>query len=84
MKQILYFSAKWCSGCQSTSPLIEQFQRNNRNIPVEKIDTDYDSSYVEKYKVKSIPTTIILENGNEIKRYVGALGYEQLNRLING
>ncbi len=48
------------------------------------IDVDYDVSLVEQYNVKSVPTTIILENNNEIKRYVGSINANQLNNLING
>jgi thioredoxin-like negative regulator of GroEL len=48
------------------------------------VDVDYDVSLTEQYNVKSVPTTIILENGSEIKRIVGSMGSDQLNQLING
>ena len=83
MKQVLYFSAKWCTACQATTPIVEQVKRSNQ-AQVAIIDVDYDVSLVEQYKVKSVPTTIILENNNEIKRYVGSITSHQLNQLING
>ena len=83
MKQVLYFSAKWCTACQATTPLIESVKRNG-NAQVATIDVDYDVSLTEQYKIKSVPTTVILENGNEIKRHVGAMSSETLNQLING
>ncbi len=46
------------------------------------LNFDYDISLVEQYNVKSVPTTIILENGTEIKRHVRVLSGEQLNNLI--
>ena len=58
--------------------------KKEKNISVTKIDTDYDASFVDKYNVKSVPTTIILENDNEIRRHSGVLSYQQLNNLING
>jgi thioredoxin-like negative regulator of GroEL len=83
MKQLLYFSAGWCSACKGVTPIIEQLV-STKSIPVNKIDTDYDVSYVEEYKIKSIPTIIVLENGNEIKRYTGPITLAQLQNLING
>ena len=83
MKQVLYFTAGWCPSCQNMTPIVDQLKKTN-SIPVQKIDIDYDGTFVPKYDVKSVPTTIVLENGVEIKRYVGALTSEQLNNLING
>jgi thioredoxin 1 len=83
MKQVLYFSAKWCTACQATTPIVEQIKKSNQ-AQVAMIDVDYDVSLVEQYNVKSVPTTIILENNNEIKRYVGSINANQLNNLING
>ena len=82
MKQVLYFSAKWCEACTATSPAIDQLKSSG--IPVSKIDVDYDVSHVSEYNIKSIPTTIILENGNEVRRHSGVLTTNQLNNLING
>ena len=83
MKQILYFTAGWCPSCQNMTPIVDQLKKTNL-ISVQKIDIDYDGIFVPKYNVKSVPTTIVLENGEEIKRYVGALTSVQLNNLING
>ena len=83
MKQIIYFSAGWCPSCQNMTPIVDQLKKTN-SISVQKIDIDYDGIFVPKYNVKSVPTTIVLENGEEIKRYIGALTSVQLNNLING
>ena len=48
------------------------------------VDVDYDVSLTEQYSVKSVPTTIILENGSEIQRVVGSINSDRLNQLING
>lgn len=83
MKQVLYFSAKWCTACQSTTPIIESAKKSNQ-AQVAMVDVDYDVSLVEQYGVRSVPTTVILEDGNEIKRVVGSISSEQLKQLING
>ena len=83
MKQILYFSAKWCAACQQTTPIIEQIKKTNQ-AQVAIVDVDYDVSLVEKYNVKSVPTTVILENNKEISRHIGKLTEPQLKFIING
>ena len=83
MKQLIFFSANWCSACQAMKPTVEQISKQI-SIPLNKIDIDYDVSYTDKYKVESIPTLILLENGKEIKRTVGAQSENQIKSFING
>jgi len=83
MKQLIFFTANWCPSCQSMKPTIETVSKRLKT-PMASIDTDYDSSNVEKYGIKSIPTLILLENGAEIKRLVGAQSENKLIEFING
>jgi len=46
------------------------------------IDADYEQILVEKFKVKSIPTFILLEDGRELDRITGAKTKEELERFI--
>lgn len=83
MRQVILFTANWCSSCQTMKPIIEQIAKET-GIQLAKIDTDYDISLVEKYNVRSVPTMIILENGNEINRVVGTQSPAQIKNLIKG
>jgi thioredoxin-like negative regulator of GroEL len=83
MKQLIFFSANWCSACQAMKPTVEQISKQ-MGIPLNKIDTDYDVSYTADYGVRSVPTLILLENGKEIKRIVGAQSENQIKSFING
>ena len=83
MKQVLYFSAGWCSACKGVTPIIEQLV-STKTTPVSQINIDYDVTNVDEYKIKSVPTIIILENGKEIKRYTGSITSTQLQNLIHG
>jgi thioredoxin 1 len=69
MKQYIYFSAPWCGPCRMLGPVME---RVNATIPVQKVNIEEQSSLAQQYNVRSIPTVVLLENGNEIKRIVGA------------
>ena len=83
MKQLIFFSANWCSACQVMKPTVEQISKQ-MGIPLNKIDTDYDVSYTTDYGVRSVPTLILLENNQEIKRTVGAQSENQIKSFING
>jgi thioredoxin-like negative regulator of GroEL len=83
MKQLIFFSANWCSACQAMKPTVEQISKQ-MGISLNRIDTDYDVSNTDNYGVKSIPTLILLENGKEIKRTVGAQSENQIKSFING
>jgi thioredoxin len=69
MKQYIYFSAPWCGPCRMLGPVME---RVNATIPVQKVNIEEQSALAQQYNVRSIPTVVLLENGNEIKRIVGA------------
>tara|TARA_R110000772_G_scaffold174416_1_gene286304 strand:+ start:392 stop:580 length:189 start_codon:yes stop_codon:yes gene_type:complete len=43
----------------------------NSTIPVQKINIDEDPTTAQQYNVRSIPTVVLLENGQEVKRLVG-------------
>lgn len=69
MKQYLYFSAPWCGPCRMLGPIME---RVNNSIPVQKVNVDENSEMAQQYNVRNIPTVVLLENGQEVKRIVGA------------
>ncbi len=81
MKQILYFSSLSCVPCKTFSPVMEQVSKSH---PVTKIITDYELDRTRTANVSSVPTVILTENGQEIRRFVGAKSYEQVMQFING
>jgi thioredoxin 1 len=68
MKQILYFTASWCQPCKMLSPTMESLREQ---INYNKIDVDSGSDLIVKYKIRSVPTLVLVENGVEITRMSG-------------
>ena len=83
MKQLIYFTAGWCPSCQNMKTTINQL-KNQKSIQIAEIDVDYDANWTEKYNVKSVPTMVLLENGEEVRRSVGYKDVNQTNNFING
>ena len=52
-------------------------------MPILKLDVDEAKDVAEKYKVFTIPTLIIFENGKEIKRKVGYQSLGELRKWVN-
>ena len=69
MIEIKKFEADWCGPCRMLGPVM---QKVNNTIPVQKINVDEQSEIAIQYNVRNIPTVVLLENGQEVKRLVGA------------
>lgn len=66
MKEIIVFGASWCSGCSSLKATLSQ-----RDFKFEYVDADEHMDMLGEKGIRSLPTTLILEGGVEIKRVVG-------------
>jgi thioredoxin len=80
MKQLFYFSAEWCVPCQTLGPIMDQIATQ---ISVQKINIDYEADITTKYGVRSIPTVVLVENGQEVRRFTGARSYNDILNFIN-
>lgn len=65
------FWAEWCRPCKMFSPILDEISKEFP-IWIAKIDIDLNPIQTEKYNVTSVPTTILFENGKEVKRIIGA------------
>lgn len=79
MRELYYFTAGWCAPCQTLGPTMDVVRQQ---IPVRKVDVDYTPDIIEKFSVRNIPTVILVENGNEIRRFAGVKSYEEIMNFI--
>lgn len=82
MKHILYFTADWCNPCQRTKPFAEELISEGANIKF--IDADSETEMVKNFKIMSIPTFIVIEDGKEVARANGAKTKQELKDLLDG
>lgn len=76
------FYAEWCGPCKMLAPVIDQIAIENEDIKVVKINVDEAKELAEKYGVMSIPTLVVIKNGEEIKRKVGLASKSEILSMI--
>lgn len=67
------FFADWCGPCHLMSPVLEQVARELAGrIKVAKVDVDANAGLASQYGIQSIPTIVLIRDGREAGRLVGA------------
>ena len=80
-KELFYYTANWCNPCQTLGPIMDEIARQ---IPVRKQNIDYvDPAVLEAANVRNVPTVILVENGQEIKRFTGVKSNAQIITWLN-
>lgn len=73
MLTILDFSAEWCGPCKKLSPIIEELALEYPDLDIQKIDVDANKELVDKYKIRSIPTVLFIQEDEVLEKLVGAV-----------
>ena len=71
-KVLLDFYADWCGPCQMMMPEMEAFAEENDSIKVCKLNVDESTDLAVTFGVMSIPTVLLFDKGQEVKRFIGA------------
>ena len=76
------FYADWCGPCKMLSPTVDEVAAENDDIKVVKVNVDESQNTAIKYQVMSIPTLVVIKNGNEVNRSVGVIDKEEILNMI--
>lgn len=76
------FYADWCGPCKMLSPIVDEVAKENEDIKVVKVNVDESQNTAIKYQVMSIPTLVVIKNGNEVNRSVGLIDKEEILNLV--
>ena len=66
------FWADWCGPCRMLAPLVDQLAGDYEGrVLVGKVNVDEEPDLARRFGVMSIPTVVVLKNGQEVDRLVG-------------
>ena len=78
--KVLKFGAEWCGPCRAFEQKLKDFDKCE--VIVYDVD-DMDEELLEKYKIRNIPVTIMVdENGEEVNRWVGLFSITELETKL--
>jgi len=77
---LIDFYATWCMPCRAMKPIIEEISKEYKEIKFVKIDIDKNEELAIKYNVMSIPTILIMKNGEVTKTFLGITNKESIIR----
>lgn len=78
---LIDFTADWCGPCQEMKPIVRQLQAVG--YPVREVNVDRDRALAAKYRVTSIPCFVMVVDGQEVDREVGATSQSRLVQMIS-
>lgn len=78
------FYADWCGPCQMAAPIVEELAGDYADKAViAKVNVDEEQALAQKYQVVSIPTVVIIKNGEVVDKMTGFAGKEGFTRLLD-
>lgn len=76
------FWAVWCGPCQMMAPILHELEAEIPDVQIGKVNVDEQMDLARQFRVVSIPTLIILKNGQEVQRMVGVTSKEELKDAL--
>lgn len=79
---LLDFWASWCGPCRMVSPVVDEIADERSDILVGKVNVDEQRELAAQFGVMSIPTLVVIKNGQEVQRSVGARPKNQILAML--
>ena len=75
--------ATWCGPCKMMAPVVAQLAEEYKgSVKVGKLDIDQNVDIVAQYKIMSVPTFLVIKDGEVVKKLNGAVSKEELVEAI--
>ena len=81
---LLDFYADWCGPCRMVAPILHEIAEERPDVIVGKINVDEEEALAEAFGVYSIPTLVVMKNGEVVRQTSGARPKAQLLAMLEG
>lgn len=81
---LLDFWAAWCGPCRAVGPILDEIAEENPQFKVVKVNVDEEPELASEYGIMTIPSLLVVQNGQIVKQTAGALPKEDLLALMEG
>ena len=79
---LLDFWASWCGPCRMVSPIVDEIAEEREDIKVGKVNVDEESELAARFRVMSIPTLVVMKDGEIVNQAVGARPKAQILAML--
>lgn len=79
---LLDFWASWCGPCRRVSPIVDEIADERSDLKVGKINVDEQPELASQFQIMSIPTLIVIKNGEITNRSVGVSPKQQILSML--
>ncbi len=80
---LLDFWAEWCPPCKMISPIIDKLaEKHAGKVKIAKVNIDESGELAQKFNVSSIPTLILIHQGEIVEQQVGALPEQSIEDMF--
>ena len=79
---LLDFYADWCGPCRMVSPIVDEIAEERNDLLVGKVNVDNEPELAEQFGVFSIPTLVVMKNGEIVNQSTGARPKNQILDML--